>query len=83
MGDPFSIATGAIALAGVGIKIAKALRDFIRTTTKAEKSLKPLVREIEVLSSVLTQIGTILENGEISKSCTAHLFVCSSSITHP
>ena len=82
MVDPFSIATGAIALAGTGIKTAKALTNFIHTVRKAEGSLKPIIREIEVLSSVLTQISTILNNGEISKSCTSQLFVRLLSLTY-
>lgn len=71
MAEPFSIATGAIALAGAGITIAKALKAYINTIRKAEKKLKPVVRDVEVMSGVLTQIGTALENREISKACTA------------
>ena len=74
MADPFSIATGAIALAGTGITIAKALKAYINTVRKAEIRLRPVVRDVEVLSGVLTQIGTALENKTIRKGCTTQFF---------
>ena len=74
MADPFTIAGGAIALAGTGITIAKALKAYIDTVRKAEKRLRPVIRDVEVISGVLTQIGTQLENGEIRKLCTQHLY---------
>lgn len=74
MADPFSIAQGAIALAGTGIAIAKTLKDYIDTVRKAQKKLRPVVRDVEVMSGVLTQIGTALENGEIRKLCTVQFF---------
>lgn len=74
MADPFSIAQGAITLAGTGITIAKALKDYIDTVRKAQKRLRPVVRDVEVMSGVLTQIGTALENGEIRKLCTTQFF---------
>lgn len=74
MADPFSIAQDAITLAGTGITIAKALKDYIDTVRKAQKKLRPVVRDIEVMSGALTQIGTALENGEIRKLCTIQFF---------
>ena len=74
MADPFSVAQGAIALAGTGIAIAKALKDYIDTVRKAQKKLRPVARDVEVMSGVLTQIGTALENGEIRKLCTRQFF---------
>jgi hypothetical protein len=74
MADPLSIATGAIALAGTGITIAKALKSYINTVRKAEMRLRPVVRDVEVMSGVLTQIGTALENKAIRRGCTAHFF---------
>ena len=74
MAEPFQIAGGAIALASMGISIAKALKTYIDTVRKAEKRLRPVVRDVEVISGVLTQIGTQLENGEIRKLCTQHLY---------
>jgi hypothetical protein len=74
MAEPFSIATGAIALAGTGITIAKALKAYINTVRKAEMRLRPVVRDVEVMSGVLTQIGTALENKAIRRGCTAHFF---------
>jgi hypothetical protein len=74
MADPLTIATSAIALAGTGITIAKSLKAYIDTVRKAEKKLRPVIRDVEVMSGVLTQIGTALENEEIRKLCTAQFF---------
>ena len=74
MAEPFAIAQGAIALAGTGITIAKALKDYIDTVRKAQKKLRPVVRDVEVMSGVLTQFATALENGEIRKLCTIQFF---------
>ena len=74
MADPLSIAASAITLAGTGITIAKSLKAYIDIVHKAEKKLRPVVRDVEVMSGVLTQIGTALENKEIRKLGTAQFF---------
>lgn len=74
MADPFSIASGAIALAGTGITIAKVLKEYIDAVRKAQKKLRPVVRDVELMSGVLTQIGTTLENIEVRKLCTTQFF---------
>src|ERR1700761_7414353 len=74
MADPLTIATSAIALAGTGITIAKSLKAYIDSVRKAEKKLKPVIRDVEVMSGVLTQMGTALENEEIRKLCTGQFF---------
>ena len=74
MADPPSIAQGAIALAMTGIAIAKALKSYIRTVRKAERIVRPVVRDVEVISGVLTQIGTALESREIRGFCTPQFF---------
>ena len=74
MVEPFSIAQGAIALAGTGINIANGLKEYIDTTRKALSKLSPVIRDIETVCGILTQIGTVLENNEVRKLCTTQFF---------
>ena len=74
MAEPFFVAQGAIALAGTGINIANGLKEYIHTTRNAQKILRPVIRDVETVCGILTQIGTVLENNEIRKLCTMQFF---------
>lgn len=56
MTDPFSVATGAIALAGMAAKLTKTILDFVREVRAARSDLDALSRELGSLQLILANI---------------------------
>jgi hypothetical protein len=61
MAEPFSIATGALQVAGAGVQLAKTLYEFIECVKSAHKHVKAIAVEVGLTSSVLEHLGTLLK----------------------
>ena len=59
MAEPFSIATGAIQVAGAGLQLAKTLHDYLSTVKNAHKHIKAIATEVRLTSSVLEHLGAL------------------------
>lgn len=79
MPDPFSIAGGAIALAGTGFKIGKGIKEYVDSVNGAEKTLRPIQLHVEFLAGLLNEVGTILESDGVRDLCTPGLFSAAKS----
>ena len=75
MADPFSIASGALACATAGIKLADTLKSYIDSVRKAQKQLKPIADHVRLTSGVLANVGALLKNDEVKQLCTADLLI--------
>ena len=73
MAEPFSIATGALQVAGAGLKLSQTLYIYVESVRKAEKQLKPVADHVKLTSLVLETIGTLLKKGDIKQSFTDDL----------
>ncbi|KAK5173453.1 uncharacterized protein LTR77_002134 [Saxophila tyrrhenica] len=71
MAEPFSLATGAIQVAGAGLQLAKTLYEFIDTVKTAHKHINTIAVEVKLTSSVLQHLGTLLKDHESEKLCSA------------
>ena len=74
MADPFSVATGALAVATAGIKVlADTLTTYINCVRKAEKQPQPIVDHVKLTSNVLANVGTPLKDEQVRQLYTAEL----------
>lgn len=64
MADPFSIAAGAIGVAGAGVKLAQTLYSYVESVRKAEWQLKPIADHVKLTSVVLGEMGALLKANE-------------------
>lgn len=69
MADPFSIATGAVQLAGAGIQLAKTLYEYLECVKGAHKQVKAIATEVRLTSSVLEHLGALLKENDAEKLC--------------
>lgn len=69
MADPFSIATGAVQLAGAGIQLAKTLYEYLDCVKGAHKQVKAIAIEVRLTSSVLEHLGALLKENDAEKLC--------------
>jgi len=82
--DPFSIATGVVALLGTCVTVGTVLNDFCRGIATIEKKIKGLQGTVQSFIQVLTLMKDTLEQEEVKSSLLAtghinslwsHLFV--------
>ena len=73
MAEPFSIATGAIQVAGAGLQLAKTLHDYLGTVKSAHKHIKAIATEVRLTSSVLEYLGALLNENEAEKLCSKNI----------
>ncbi|KAI7222566.1 hypothetical protein KC333_g1048 [Hortaea werneckii] len=67
MGDPFSIAVGALQVAEVGFKLCDTLHSSVRNFKNAEKDVKRVAGEVKTASWALKQLGALLQQDEAIK----------------
>ncbi|KAI7321917.1 hypothetical protein KC315_g8999 [Hortaea werneckii] len=67
MGDPFSIAVGALQVAEVGFKLCDTLHSSVRDFKNAEKDVKRVASEVKTASWALKQLGALLQQDEAIK----------------
>lgn len=75
MADPFSVAASAIAVAGAGANFAETLYQFIDNVRKADRHLRPIAQHVELTSSILENVGSLLRTEEVRSLCQASLLV--------
>ncbi|KAF2431573.1 hypothetical protein EJ08DRAFT_181043 [Tothia fuscella] len=69
MADPLSICASVVSLAGAGLKLSTTLYTYSATAFKADKELKDIAENVSVTSSVLDQLGRILEEDKKARLC--------------
>jgi DNA-directed RNA polymerase II subunit RPB1 len=62
MAEPFSIATGAIQVAGAGLQLAKTLYDYLDSVKNPQKHIRAIAIEVRLTSSVLEHLGAFLKD---------------------
>lgn len=67
MGDPFSIAVGALQVAEVGFKLCDTLHNSVRDFKNAERDVKRVANEVKTASWALKQLGALLQQDEAIK----------------
>ncbi|KAI7150912.1 hypothetical protein KC316_g15494 [Hortaea werneckii] len=67
MGDPFSIAVGALQVAEVGFKLCDTLHSSVRDFKNAEKDFKRVASEVKTASWALKQLSALLQQDEAIK----------------
>ncbi|KAI6896128.1 hypothetical protein KC318_g4466 [Hortaea werneckii] len=67
MGDPFSIAVGALQVAEVGFKLCDTLHSSVRDFKNAEKDVKRVASEVKTASWALKRLGALLQQDEAIK----------------
>jgi hypothetical protein len=70
MADPLSICASVVSLAGAGLKLSTTLYTYSATAFKADKELRDIAENVSVTSSVLVQLGRVLEEDKKAKLCT-------------
>jgi len=73
MGEAFGVATGALQVADAGIKLAKTLYDYLDAVRNANKHLKAIALEVQVTSSTLESLGSLLEDHDAEKLCSQNV----------
>ena len=69
MSEPFSIATGLLAIIGSAYRIAKETHDFIRDIKSAPKRIRSLSDDINIFCSILLNLERVLrEDGRFSSA---------------
>jgi hypothetical protein len=71
--EPFSIATGALQVAGAGLQLAQTLYSYLDTVKNAHKHIKAIAVEVKLTSSVLEHLGTLLEDSDTEKLCSKNI----------
>ena len=67
MADPFSIAGGCIALATTAIKLAETLFEYTKSVREAGKLLRPVAEHVQLTSTVLNSIGSVIDGPEVKQ----------------
>ena len=73
MAEPFSVALGALQIAGTGLQLAQTLYNYINTVRSAEKQLRPIADHVKLNASVLENVGELLRTEEIRNLCSTRL----------
>ena len=69
MGEPFSVAVGALQVAGAGLQLAKTLYEYVEGIQSANRHIKALASEVRTTSSTLKEFGTLLQQHDAEKLC--------------
>ena len=75
MAEPFSIATGAIQVAGAGLQLTKSLYEYVDTVKGANKQFKAIAVEVRLTSSVLEHLGELLQDHAGQSVCAQSILV--------
>lgn len=67
--EPLSVAASVLEVAGAGLKLATTLYTFAETVFHADKELKNVARDLSLTSSVIKELGTVLEQDQASRIC--------------
>jgi hypothetical protein len=70
--DPLSICASVISLAGAGIKLSTTLYTYSETAFRADRSVKEIAQDVSLTSSVLGELGTLLEQDRKENICSAN-----------
>jgi hypothetical protein len=73
MAEPFSIATGAIQVAGAGLQLTKTLYEYIDCVKTAHRQVNAIAVEVKLTSSVLQHLGTLLNDHGAEKLCSTNI----------
>ncbi|KAI6892602.1 hypothetical protein KC316_g4133 [Hortaea werneckii] len=73
MAEPFSIATGALQVAGAGFQVVKTLAAYIQAANGFDKSVAAIQLEVKVTSSALESLSTLLNDHEAEKICSTKI----------
>ncbi|KAI7217317.1 hypothetical protein KC333_g4288 [Hortaea werneckii] len=73
MAEPFSIATGALQVAGAGFQVVKTLAAYIQAAKGFDKSVAAIQLEVKVTSSTLESLSALLNDHEAEKICSTKI----------
>ncbi|GAB1741213.1 hypothetical protein NU219Hw_g6454t1 [Hortaea werneckii] len=73
MAEPFSIATGALQVAGAGFQVVKTLAAYIQAVNGFDKSVAAIQLEVKVTSSTLESLSTLLNDHEAENICSTKI----------
>ncbi|KAI6904636.1 hypothetical protein KC318_g13224 [Hortaea werneckii] len=73
MAEPFSIATGALQVAGAGFQVVKTLAAYIQAANGFDKSVAAIQLEVKVTSSTLESLSALLNDHEAEKICSTKI----------
>lgn len=69
MADPFSIALGALQVAGTGFQAATTLLSYSDAVRKAKGDVKNLATEVSMMATVLQELGLTLQSSRTERLC--------------
>lgn len=69
MAEPFSVAAGALQVAGAGLKFASSLYTFIEAVRGAKSDLESVAAGVKATTSVLQQLSETLSDVDTGKLC--------------
>jgi hypothetical protein len=70
--DPLSIRSSVVGLATAGIKLSTALYTYSETVFRADRSVKEIAQDVSLTSSILRELGALLEQDSREKVCSAN-----------
>ncbi|KAI7552869.1 hypothetical protein KC331_g1600 [Hortaea werneckii] len=73
MAEPFSIATGALQVAGAGFQVVKTLAAYIQAANGFDKSVAAIQLEVKVTSSTLESLSALLNDHEAERICSTKI----------
>ena len=73
MAEPFSIAAGALQVAGGGFRLATTLYACAKDIRDAQKDINAVATEVRLTSGVLEGLATVLESDDVRQICNAKL----------
>ncbi|KAI7194260.1 hypothetical protein KC316_g4529 [Hortaea werneckii] len=73
MAEPFSIATGALQVAGAGFQVVETLAAYIQAANGFDKSVAAVQLEVKVTSSTLESLSALLNDHEAEKICSTKI----------
>ena len=73
MAEPFSIATGALQVAGAGFQVVKTLAAYIQAANGFDKSVAAIQLEVKVTSSTLESLSALLNDHEAENICSTKI----------
>lgn len=78
--EPLGVAANLIAVATAGIQLATTLYAFADKTLSADKRLRKISVDVRLTSSVLQQVGELLQHDAIRTACKPKTFEVASEV---
>lgn len=69
MTDPLSLCASILAVVGAGLSLSKGLYNFAKRVKDADSSITDVARDVELTTSVLKALQSILQEEDQSKIC--------------